>query len=145
MRARRRALIAIVAVTAMLLLGTVAVFAGEWHWNAEIDVEAVDPEGALNYSAKIRVDLPKDANATLVAEADTEEVKLKHHGNLSCQSDGLTADVTYRVTGNDGAVGTLVTVTVTADGEVVASATGSPGENIRLNSILIPGAICSGG
>ena len=90
---------AVVAVTALVL--GVAVAYGYWYWNAQIDVEGVDvrtvwtvtgdPDGQDNYSAKIVLNVPKDAEAQVIKAAANERVKIKHTGKLICTDEGVEA------------------------------------------------------
>ncbi len=97
-RFKALALTAVVLVT--ILVGTVVVYAG-WHWNAQIDVEGTDvrtqwtvdngedSDAADDYSAQIHVQLPKEAEASVVATAANESVVLNNTGGLNCSADGI--------------------------------------------------------
>ena len=144
-----KGLIALVVAITVLLLGVVVVEGG-WWWNAQLDVEGIEvrtqwtvdegeTEGASDdYRALIVVALPKNTDTEIIAQADLEKVVLTSNPSLECKSDGIEAEVTYRVTSpSQPSNGSMVSVTVLADGQYVDSATGQLDETIKLQ-ILIP-------
>lgn len=150
-RFKALALTAVVLVT--ILVGTVVVYAG-WDWNAQIDVEGTDvrtqwtvnggePAGSADdYSALIHVQLPKEAAVSVIAVADSESLILNQTGGLNCSEDGIEGRVKINVSTQDGDADGVVTLTVTANGNVVGQASGPVSSNISVN-VTIPGD-CSG-
>ena len=153
---RIRVLVMVGVLAAFLAFGGGLAYAyGDWFWNAQIDVQGVDvrtqwqvvdEDGVAlhgeedSYRATIRVVLPRDAEASIVARAATESVALTSSAKLECSADGIEARVLYKVKdiGNDALSDTVI-VTVTADGVVVGTASGGFGEKIELN-VSIPGS-----
>ena len=148
---RMRLLVLAAVLVGMLAFGAIAVYAG-WYWNAQIDVEGVDlrtqwtvtddPDGQNNYQARIVVKVPNDADASVVAQANSERVVLNHTGGLECGGDGIEIQVDYVILPVDGASGTQVEVSVTANGAVIGSGTGTVDDNIKLRDLVIPGVSC---
>lgn len=95
---------------------------GGWFWNAHIDVEGVethvvwtvedDPTGADDYKAKIKMVVPREADAHVVAKAPNERVRIRHSGRLDCLHNGIEAFVKVKVKPMRGAEGEDVRVTV---------------------------------
>jgi hypothetical protein len=149
-------LLAAVAVLGALLFGAAVVHAG-WSWNAHVNVENAtvglgwavtdDVNGAKDYSALITVTLPEGANASVAKVAPTETVVLNSSAGLTCGPDGIQANVAYKVSPLNGAIGSQVAVNVAtvagqkpaATGDVLGSGTGQVGEIISV-SVLIPGS-----
>lgn len=150
---RVKFLTALAVLVVFMVFGAAAVFAGwGWWWNASIDLEGVDLRTAWTvtddqgnvidgeselYFARIRVKVPKDAAVGDVVTAPTETVHIVESEGLQCKPDGIETEVRYRVEPVAPVEGTVVSVTVTADGQYVDSATGHFGEWIRLQ-ILVP-------
>ena len=140
--------LAVLVVIAVMLFGSMAVYAG-WRWNAQIQVEGVDVRTAWTvddgipdsdadqYHAQIRVYLPEDADAAILAEATTENVVLGESQDLECKSDGIEMEVYYRVRSLQPVGDPVVAVTILASGVYVDSATGHLGETIKLQ-VLVP-------
>ena len=142
---RLRSLLVVGIVAIVLLVGTVVVYAGEWWWNAQINVEGadvrtqwtVDTGGTNDYHADIEVRLPLNADAALVSRSVTETAVIERIGSLKCESDGVEARVRWRVT----PLGTVaedseVQVTITSDGSYVDSDTGGLGKWLELQVLL---------
>ena len=148
---RFRSIVALGVLAGTLIFGAVVVYAG-WQWNALLDVEGVDvrtawtvvddPEGDTNYHTNIKFKHPNEAEVEVEEQAGAETVILKPSKKLECGPDGIEARVEYKVTALEGAAGSEVEVTVTADGEVVGQETGKVGKRINVD-VLIPGN-CSG-
>ena len=145
--------IVVVAVVVGVLWATLLVADAGWFFNARLDVEDVDVrtvwtvvddqtgqslDSEVNaYSASITVTLPREADAEVEEVARNETVVLKKSKKLECKSDGIEAEVVYRVAALGQVDGNKVVVTITADGEYVDSATGHLDQNIKLQ-VLIP-------
>ena len=144
---RFRAAVVLVVLVGTLLAGVATVY-GFWWWNAEIDVEGVevriiwsvvdDEAGQDNYHARIKIHVPLDAEAEIKGQADTETVSIHRSKDLACQSGGIETGVDYVVTPLQGATGSQEEVSVTANGQVIGSNTGTVGERIDVN-VIIPG------
>ena len=145
-----RSTVVIGVLTAVLVFGAAVAYGSHsWWWNAQIDVAGVDvrtvwsveddEDGIDNYHADIRVVLPRGVEATVLEQADAEDVTLKWKKKLECDSDAAQARVRYIVTPLDGATGSLVEVAVTANGEVTGESSGAVGKKIKLD-VEIPGA-----
>ena len=146
-----RLTIGLAVTSALMLLLPVVVYAAlGWKWNAAIDLEGVEVrtewtvdggvsvDAADDYSAKIRVAVPKGAEASIEEIADNENVVIERDDGLECKDDGIEAEFFYRVTRVGSVVGDpVVRATVTADGQYVSSATGHLDETIKLQ-LLIP-------
>ena len=118
-----------------------------WYWNAETGGEGVNFRTAwtvvdsqtnesidgdeLNYHAKIELRVPKGASFTLLEQADTEMVRLKMDKDLECKSDGIEAEVSYKVRPLSGAQADKVVVSA------LDEASGDFHEKIELK-VLIP-------
>ncbi len=140
-------------VMTLLLLGMLAFSGGVaqagWYWNSAINVEGVDirtrwtvdrgadPAAAYDYFAVIKGAVPEGVQPQIMAKADTETVATKAGSLLGCYSNGIDAYAQYSVAALDGADGTRVDVTVTADGQVVGRAWGRIGQTIGLR-LFIP-------
>ena len=85
----------------------------------------------LNYHAKIELRVPKGASFTLLEQADTEMVRLKMDKDLECKSDGIEAEVSYKVRPLSGAQADKVVVSA------LDEASGDFHEKIELK-VLIP-------
>ena len=142
---RLKSLVVLMVVATVLLMGTAVAQAWwGWWWNAEIAVEGVDvrTEWGANgprdgFQAEIAVTLPTGAEAAIIGVAENESVTLSTSGALSCLSNGIEAQVLYRVQSIGTAGGSKVEVAVTVDGQTVGSAAGTLNEGIALN-VLIP-------
>jgi hypothetical protein len=140
------------------VFGAAVAHAG-WEWNAHVNVETArlglgwgvsdDVNGAADYSALITVTLPEGVNASVQKVAPNETVVLNSSASLLCRTDGIEANVAYRVSPLNGANGSQVAVTIAtvagqkpaATGDVLGAGTGRVGEIISV-SVLIPGS-CS--
>ena len=98
--------------------------------------ESIDGD-ELNYHAKIELRVPKGASFTLLEQADTEMVRLKMDKDLECKSDGIEAEVSYKVRPLSGAQADKVVVSASANGVVLDEASGDFHEKIELK-VLIP-------
>jgi hypothetical protein len=154
MRRAKTLLVAAVALGA-LLFGAAVVHAG-WSYNAHVNVENAklglgwavtdDVNAAADYSAVITVTLPEGANATVGKVSPNETVVLNSSAALLCQTDGIEANVAYRVSPLSGANGTQVAVTIATvagqkpatTGDVLGAGTGQVGEDISIR-VLVPG------
>ena len=95
-----------------LIFGLNAAY-GIWWWNASIDVEDMDvrtawtvtddPLGEESYETRIKLFVPREADAEILAVADNERVVIKHTRRLECTDDGIEAQVQYQVRPQDGA------------------------------------------
>ena len=146
---RIKSLAVIVVLLGVLVLGAVAVHAG-WYWNSAINVEGVDvrtrwtvdggadPAAADDYYAFIELSVPKGASAEVVATATNVEASVTEASpKYKCHVNGIEAKAKYGIAALDGADGTQVQVTVTADGQVVGEATGKVGRSVALD-VFIP-------
>ena len=143
---RVRTIFVMAVVAAVMLVGAAVAYAGEWWWNAQIDVEGAelrtvwtvnaDGDGS-NYQAAITVVLPEGAQAALNVLASNETVAFATHDGLDCDDDSLEAVVTYNVSALPGAIGQRVKVDVVADGARIGGSTGALGEDIIVN-VQIP-------
>ena len=80
--------------------------------------------------------VPKDAEARVIKAADNERVRINHTGGLDCTDDGIEAQAIYRISATDGAAGSEVSVTVTADGDPIGAGTGEVGKRIRVDVVI---------
>ena len=152
-----RAVVVMVVLVTLALVGSAVAYADHevgwgWWWNASVEIEDVDlrphwtvlgedgqtiDDEADSYFARIKIKVPKDADAEVEEEAATERVSLRGSKKLKCKSDGIEVEVTYKVSAVERVAGTTVAVEITADGQYVSSATGHLGENIKLQ-VLVP-------
>ena len=124
-----------------------------WYWNGNTNGEGADfrmawtvmPDGSdegldedrYNYHADIKLRVPEAAHFQLIEKATTESIELVRGDNLECRVDGIEAEVHYKVTPLEGALGDQVNVWVTANAERLDEATGRLNETIKLE-VLIP-------
>ncbi len=159
---RLRSLVVLGVLTGVLVFGASitqgawywnAWYWNAWYWNANGSAEGVNfttawnvvPAGSdteidgdeLNYHATIEIRVPKEADFTLIEQADTETVKLKKVGRLECKVDGIEAEVIYRVKPLEGALGDVVKVWASADEQILEKASGDLKDKIELE-VLIP-------
>jgi hypothetical protein len=100
----------------------------------------------MDYEALITVMAPDEANATIGKVGRNEIVALRSSAELPCGPDGITVEVTYRVSANDGAEGSEVEFNIaenagqkgTPTGAVLAHGTGLIGDDIIVR-LVIPG------
>ena len=139
---RLKSLVTVGVIALVLVIGAAVVFAGEWWWNAELDVEGADvrtiwtvnadPDGD-NYEATIDVALPSGAQADIIQSSSNETVTLSTDSSLVCSADSVEAIVTFNVSPLPGATGNKAKVDVTSDGVNIGQATGDLNEDIVVN------------
>ena len=140
------------AIAVLLLGGLVA--EGGWWWNAQLDVEGVDVRTAWtvsgddnpdNYKARIVLVVPKGVDASIVDTADNEIVRVRESGRLRCTPDGIETRAFFQVKPTSRqATGNRVTVSITADDEVVAMGTGKLTRRIRIDAFIpVDGPSCA--
>ncbi len=143
-----RALVVSGVLAGIMVVGLAVAVAG-WSWNAELDVEGTethvnwtvidDADGSAYYTADINVDVPNEAQASVVSSSPNETVSIGHSKKLSCTANGIESKVTVNVSDLPGADGDQAMVTVYAGSNILGSNTGRVGKNIKLN-VLIPGS-----
>ena len=129
----------------------------EIKWNAHVDVENAKvglgwgiPDdvtgGVTAYAAVITLTLPERANASVSKKAPNETVILNRSARLTCDANGIEANVTYRVTPLTG-TGHQVAVSVAkvagqkppATGDILGKGMGQVGQDITVH-VMIPGS-----
>lgn len=129
----------------------------EIKWNAHVDVEtarvglgwgiADDVTGGVTgYAVVITLTLPERADASVSKKAPNETVVLNRSASLTCDANGIEANVTYRVTRLAG-TGNQVAVSIAkvagqkppATGDVLGKGTGQVGQDITVH-VVIPGS-----
>ena len=147
--------VAILGTLAGVLIFGAVVAHGGWSWNAQLAVEGMDvrtswtvlddPDGASAYFTDIKVSLPPQAVAAVVAYSANETVQLGQRASLACLPNGIEAVFEFQVRPLAGADGKTVAVTVTANGVVVGQDSGVLNQNIVMLPVntVIP-ATCSG-
>ncbi|HYK95268.1 MAG TPA: hypothetical protein VE011_05280 [Candidatus Dormibacteraeota bacterium] len=129
----------------------------EIKWNAHVNVENAkvglgwgvtdDVSGGVTaYATVITLTLPQRAAASVSKKAPNETVVLNRSASLTCDANGIEANVTYRVTPLTG-TGKQVAVSVAkvagqkppATGDVLGRGTGQVGEDITVH-VVIPGS-----
>ncbi len=132
----------------LLVVGIIAApsaLAG-WFWNAQLDVQGTDvrlvwtvddPDGADLYKAKIEFEYPEGAKVVLVNRmTDKERVKLEEDDDLSATRRGLEVQAEFKISPLKGADGHTASVSIVADGVVLASGTGPVGKEIKLSTTV---------
>ena len=148
---RYRMLAVVAALVGCMALG-LSVAYGIWWWNAEITVQDADVRTQWTVGddpghqgadrASIKLALSEGAVASVKNVSHNERFSLVVDDDLECLDGEIEFEAEYKVTAKRGRVGHLVEVTVTADGDPVASGTGNLGQRIRVSGV-IPGS-CSG-
>jgi hypothetical protein len=130
----------------------------EVKWNAHVNVQDAKvglgwgiPDdktgGVMAYAALITLTLPERADASVAKKAPNETVVLNRSASLTCDANGIEANVTYRVSAQAGATGRQVAVNVAkvagqkppATGDVLGQGRGQVGEDINVH-VVIPGS-----
>jgi hypothetical protein len=129
----------------------------EIKWNAHVDVENAkvglgwgitdDVTGGITaYAAVITLTLPERADASVSKKAPNETVVLNRSASLTCDANGIEANVTYRVSRSTG-TGNQVAVSVAKDagqkppatGDILGKGMGQVGQDITVH-VVIPGS-----
>ena len=156
---RFKTLIVSGAVIAAMLLGAVVAYAAGWSWNAQLNVEGVDvrtdwtvvndqtgesyDSESGKFHAAITASFPKGAQAEVLVMADAETVHLKHVGSLECDSDGVEAEFSYKVTALDTVSANKVVATIFVNGQELGQVTGRIHERLNLQiNIPVDGPSC---
>ena len=134
---RLKSLVTVAVIALVLVIGATVVFAGEWWWNAQLNVEGAEvrtvwtvnadnEEG--NYEAAINVALPAGAQAGVIRAAANETVTLSTDSALACTAESVAAIVTINISSLSGATGQRVKIDVMSDGVNIGQA------NVDLNA-----------
>lgn len=144
MKSSRRSIAAAATVMMLMLLAVSTASAG-WFWNARLDVGgtevrlmwSVDDASQDAYRATIGFAYPGDVDVALEETlTNRERIHLTPSRRLRVTEEGTEVVATYRVIPLLGSDPGIVTVSVIADGTVVASATGEAGERIVVPAVL---------
>jgi hypothetical protein len=143
----RKLLVSLAAALTLVTGLTGAALAAGWFWNAKLDIEGVptrtvwsvtdDPGGADSYKARIRVFVPRDADATVVSQlTGAEQVQIAESKGLDCREDGVEVAASLRVVPVKGADGSAVQFDLVAHDTLIASATGKVRDAIGVSGFL---------
>ena len=111
LRLWQKVTLAVIAASILSLVTLTASFAwcGGWCYNARIDVEGTeiaalwmvnggnDLDEQFDYKANIEVNVPKGASTSVVDQASTETVGIKHVGNLKCSTATVQVSASVRI------------------------------------------------
>ena len=147
---RMKVTVVTVVVLGALLFGAAVAYAG-WGWNAKVNIEgtmvstswSVDGAKATDYKATIMLEVPADADVTIIKVAHRREfLNVMVDNSLVC-SDGLVnARATYVVNGEGDGTGVSVSIDRVSGKHNYVSGTGDIGEPIVLE-FAVPGD-CTG-